>query len=73
MEKTMSNKKWFIIAPVAAIILALGLSSCGTTYLLPDGSANGYFPSQQNGIWVSGNSKVTVTPDLAVLAMGVQT
>jgi len=42
--------------------------------VLPQGVnvALGGFASQQTGIWVSGTGEVTVTPDLAVLTLGVE-
>jgi len=72
------NKIW-LIAVSAGLVLALGIggialaqnggstSSTGTP-----GSVSVSIPNQQVGIWVTGQGKVTMAPDVAVLQIGVQ-
>lgn len=51
----------------AVMLLALGIGAAGCA-ATPTANGN----NQQSGIWVSGNGKVTVTPDTANLSLGVQ-
>ncbi len=60
-------KKAFILAVSAVMLIALGLGAAGCA-ATPAATANG----QQTGIWVSGNGKVIVTPDVANLSLGIQ-
>ncbi len=62
---------------IILVIIAIAATGC-TDYLSsgPDTQANlsGIILSQQNtGIWVTGEGKVTVVPDLAILSLGVET
>ena len=70
----MRWKLWLAICLVL-IIIALGATGCDVlsspTTRAP--STSGLIPSQQNtGIWVSGEGKVTVVPDVAILSLGVE-
>jgi len=58
---------------IVAATLALGLTACGTTGVASAQSqpANISINSNQQGISVSGEGKVTVTPDIALLDVGV--
>lgn len=70
----MSKKLWLIIGSVL-IIFALGVTGCdGFTSPAPrTTSTSGIITSQQNtGIWVTGEGKVTVVPDVAILSLGVE-
>ena len=62
------RKIWLLVINLALVLAAVGLSSCspGNTTL---GDIN--LNSQQEGIWVTGQGKVTVTPDLAILRLGI--
>ncbi len=69
------NKKWFLTGGLVALVLSVAaLAGCygGTA------NPNGISPvqidlnSQQKGIWVSGQGKVTVTPDVANLSLGIE-
>jgi len=64
-------RKWFLLVTVLAL-LAVGLSACNAT--TGTGTTNGsvVINNQQEGISVSGQGKVVVTPDLAELTLGVQ-
>ncbi len=67
----MKKKILFLFSVAAALMLTLGAASCSTL----SGDDQGTTPlstNQNTGIWVTGVGKVTVTPDLAVLSLGVQ-
>jgi len=56
------------------ITTGFGLSSLLTRQTAAEDAGNYMtFSSQNNGIWVSGQGKVTVIPDIAVVVMGVET
>jgi hypothetical protein len=62
-------KKYWLVAISLALVLAIvGLCGCaaGSTTV---GTID--LNSQQEGIWVSGEGKVTVTPDIATLSLGI--
>lgn len=73
------KKNLMLIAGCLALIAVIaGVSGC-TWSPLPEGSATGLSPkegtiiSQQNtGIWVTGEGKVSVVPDVATLNLGVE-
>jgi len=64
-------KKYLLLAAglALAVLAVVGFTSCtqGSTVISGTG-----FSSQQEGIWVSGEGKVPVTPDLAILSLGVE-
>ena len=66
------NRKWLLItAGVLSVLVIVGLSGCapGTT---TSGTPQIALSSQQQGIWVSGEGKVSAAPDIATLSLGVQ-
>jgi len=65
-------KKHLLLAVGLTVVLAMvGLCGCGTvpTTATIEGIS---LTSQQEGIWVSGQGKVTVVPDIATLRLGVE-
>ena len=63
---------WVVLGLVVAV-LALAASGCdsfGPAPLKP--AATGGNAGQNTGIWVTGEGKVTVVPDVAILSVGVQ-
>ncbi len=56
------KKHWLAAIGLVLLLAAVSLSGCTTI------ESN----SQQEGIWVSGEGKVTVTPDIATLSLGVE-
>ncbi len=68
------KKKTFLAVGLALLLLATILTGCTV-----GAAAQGQLPStidvnmnsQQTGIWVSGQGKVTVTPDVAILNLGI--
>ncbi len=63
------NKKWLLVIVLALVVPVVALCGCtgGTTSV---GAVN--LNSQQTGIWVSGEGKVSVTPDVALLRLGIE-
>ena len=72
------NKKLikFIIPGLVLAAVAIGITGCEGLPTPSSGassSGGGSVISQQNvGIWVTGEGKVTVAPDLAILSLGVE-
>jgi len=74
------KKGWLVVISLVAAIALLGAVGCAapegeirptvtaTTHVLEQVGYN----SQQGGIWVSGQGRVSVTPDIAVLMLGVE-
>jgi uncharacterized protein YggE len=73
-------KRIWLIAVSAALVLALGIGGLVLAQSEPGtgtGDSNGSsvnvnLNNQQVGIWVNGEGKVSVTPDLAVVQLGVE-
>ena len=72
-------KRMWLVAISAALVLALGVGGLVLAQNSGDnGNAGGNGPvsinlsNQQVGLWVNGEGKVSVTPDLAVLQLGVE-
>lgn len=63
------KRSWLIVVTLALVLTVVGLCGCtaGNTTL---GTID--LNSQQEGIWVSGEGKVTVTPDIATLWLGIE-
>ncbi|MGD1118244.1 MAG: SIMPL domain-containing protein [Dehalococcoidales bacterium] len=62
------KKIWLVAIGVVLLLGTILLASCGTE---SSPSVSNY-NSQQAGIWVSGEGKVTATPDVAILSLGIQ-
>ncbi len=65
----MKKKKWLLVLGLALVVPVVALSGCvpGPTTVE---AVN--LNSQQVGIWVTGEGKVTVTPDIALLRLGIE-
>jgi uncharacterized protein YggE len=63
------KKYWLVAVSLALVLAVVGFSGCtgGPTTI---GTVD--INSQQTGIWVSGTGKVTVTPDIATLSLGIE-
>lgn len=70
------NRKVLLFAVAGLAIAAIIVGATGCAGAWPEGSPKVSLPnvfSQQNtGIWVSGEGKVTVRPDVAILNLGVE-
>jgi len=66
------KKIWLLVISLALVLAVVGLSGCspGTTVL---GEIEGLnISSQQEGIWVTGQGKVTIVPDIVTLRLGIE-
>jgi uncharacterized protein YggE len=71
--------KWrLLVSSLALIVIMIGTIGCET--LQPPSSTpktqsvlSGIFSQQSTGIWVTGEGKVSVVPDVAILSLGVET
>jgi len=68
----MSKKILLIIGALLIIILAIGVSGCDSLSPPSRTTSGGVASGQNTGIWVSGTGEVTVTPDIAILQVGVE-
>jgi len=65
------KKIWILVAVLAAVAVVMGLTGCeqGGTALGEITNLN--LSNQQQGIWVTGQGKVSVVPDIASLSVGI--
>jgi len=64
-------KKLLLAMGLAVVLVVVGLSSCSAGG--PAATIKGIsVSSQQEGIWVTGQGKVTAAPDIATLRLGVE-
>ena len=70
----MNKKKWLLVAGLASLLAMTGLTGCGSgSPTLGAGEvAQVNISSQQQGIWVTGEGKVTTVPDIATLRLGIE-
>jgi len=63
------KKFWLVAVSLVMMLAVVGFSGCtdGPTTI---GTVD--VNSQQSGIWVSGTGKVTATPDIAILSLGIE-
>jgi uncharacterized protein YggE len=69
-EEVMKKRILYLAGILLIAIIVTGISGCDTI----TGPADSKVPlgTQQTGIWVTGEGEVTVTPDLAILSLGVE-
>ena len=58
------KKNWLLGISLALVLATVGLCGCATPEQVN-------LVTQQEGIWVTGEGKVTVTPDIATLRLGI--
>jgi hypothetical protein len=69
------RKKWFMAAGLALVITVVGLAGCtqeGGALGVTGSNLKVTLSNQQEGIWVSGNGKVSAVPDIAILRLGIE-
>ncbi|MFC2004510.1 SIMPL domain-containing protein [Chloroflexota bacterium] len=66
------KKSWLLAVSVVLVLALVGLAGCspGNTVLGEIKELN--LSSQQAGIWVAGEGKVTAVPDIATLRLGIE-
>ncbi len=60
------KKRWLLAVGLVLVLAIVGLAGCQ-----PSGTVQGV-SIQQEGIWVSGQGKVTAVPDIATLSLGIE-
>jgi uncharacterized protein YggE len=63
------KKYWLVAMSLVLVIAVVGFAGCSAG---PTTIGTVDVNSQQTGIWVSGTGKVTVTPDIAMLSLGIE-
>jgi uncharacterized protein YggE len=63
------KKSWLVAISLMLVLAIAGLCGCSAG---PTTIGTVDLNSQQSGIWVSGTGKVTVTPDIATLRLGIE-
>jgi uncharacterized protein YggE len=68
------KKIWLAVAGVVAVLSIVALAGCSSGGALAGdlSGLNVNLNSQQQGLWVNGQGKVTAAPDIAVLNLGIQ-
>jgi len=75
----MMKKLWLLGIPLVLVLAVVGLVGCtegspaGSPIIAAEaGNLRVNLNSQQEGIWVSGQGKVSVVPDVATLSLGIE-
>ena len=70
------KKTWLVVIGVALVLAVVGMVGCNSEGgLTLSGDTSGIkinLNNQQQGIWVSGEGKVTAVPDVATLSLGIE-
>lgn len=66
------NKKWIMAVGLLVIVSVIGLMGCDSGSNNTGDIETLNISSQQEGIWVSGQGKVSAVPDIAVLSLGIE-
>jgi len=72
--------KWRLLLAISLALVVIAIGTVGCETLQPPSSTpkvtqslSGIFSQQSTGIWVTGEGKVSVVPDIAILSLGVET
>jgi uncharacterized protein YggE len=63
------KKYWLVAMSLVLVLAVVGFAGCSAG---PTTIGTVDINSQQTGIWVNGEGKVTVTPDIATLSLGIE-
>ncbi|MBN2240004.1 MAG: SIMPL domain-containing protein [Dehalococcoidales bacterium] len=66
------NKKWLVVVVLVAVLGVFGLTGCEQGSVSTGEIGTVKVTSQQEGIWVTGQGEVSVTPDIATIRVGVE-
>jgi uncharacterized protein YggE len=73
MEVVDMKRILYLAGLLLLVVTIIGVTGCGTITSPPStATPTGGSSSQNTGIWVSGTGEVTITPDIAVLEIGVE-
>jgi len=69
--------RWRLLPGICLVLAVIAVSAVGCAGVTPPSapkaeSWSGFFSQQSTGIWVSGEGKVSVVPDVAILDLGVE-
>ena len=78
-RREVAKMKWKLLAAVCLAMITITIGVTGCESLSPPSaakpeatSASVLFSQQNTGIWVTGEGKVTIIPDVAILSLGVE-
>jgi uncharacterized protein YggE len=66
------KKSWLLVAGLILVIGIIGLTGCEQGAATQGEITNLNLNSQQQGIWVNGEGKVSAVPDTATLSLGIE-
>ena len=66
------KKGWLVLITGLVLALAVGLAGCSPTSATVGDVRGISVSNQQQGIWVTGEGKVTAVPDVAILRVGIE-
>ncbi len=66
------KKYWLGIIGAVVILSTLLMAGCGSGTTVTPENMNVSVNSQQTGLWVNGEGKISVAPDIAVLTLGIE-
>jgi uncharacterized protein YggE len=66
------KKIWLVAVGVVIVLAVAGLAGCTGAAVGDTPAVNVNLNPQQQGLWVSGQGKVTAVPDVAILNLGIQ-
>ena len=64
-------KRWLLVVSLVSVLAVVGLAGCQAGSAVPGEITALNVSSQQAGIWVNGQGKVTAVPDIATLRLGI--
>ena len=66
------KKRWLLAVSLALLLAVVGLAGCKTGSAVLGEVEELNLSNQQQGIWVTGQGKVTAVPDIAILRLGIE-
>ena len=66
------KRNWALMVGLALGLAVVGLTGCSPGSTVLEGVEGININSQQSGIWVNGQGKVTAVPDIATLRLGIE-
>ena len=68
----MRKKNWLLAMSLALAVAVVSLAGCGPATTTIESIEGMNISNQQQGIWVTGEGKVTADPDIATLRLGIE-